>query len=221
VRGLLISGALLPLLFASGTALAQACPTGTKGPPVVRVAVKIPETKYFFDKSREDLAKLSMKEPRVGSAGPNGLTLTGTFQLVLDKVTIQPYRRPDGIYCFSINEIQASWAIPRISVYIASKYSPSSCNYRVVMSHEEEHVWIYKTALRDYAGRVETELKRAALALSPFTGNDADDYKQARPKLLAAIEPVRTLAQAEAARKNAHIDTPESYRQVTLLCRDW
>jgi len=218
-------GVLLWLAAGIGTAQAQVCPADKQGPPTVRVLVQVPETHYVYDKSRVEITAIARERKNTTTTASThdssvGLTRAGAYRL---KVTasVAYQKRPNGVFCFHIRAVNAVWEIPSMTVFIANNYSPGSCEYRVILDHENQHVAIHQRVLRDFAGQIENELRQAALSISPYVGTEPGDSQKAPKMLVDRARQVMADVDRERMRANGEIDTPEKYRQTRLLCRHW
>lgn len=114
--------------------------------------------------------------------------------------------------------IAVELVVPRMSVYVAREFAPSSCSYRKILEHEMRHVALYREQFPHVAARV-----RAGLA-----GRFGDRPLYARHGAgLAALQAevdqwLRPFIRSEIARMEvaqAAIDTPEESFRLYGACQ--
>ena len=204
----------LGLGFGAGDLLARS--------PVVVEGGAVP-TVYHHEYSTAQIESMSAIKAPSRAAHEPGLTLfeyevSSQYDLALRS------NRPAGPYRFWVKTLNVQFKITRMDVYVSSQYPEGSCQYNVVLAHENTHVSINQRLYRKHMGLLRSALARAALptASHPWT---AGSQAQAEAALDARIKPLlKRIEQgfaAEDRRENAKIDTTASYRRTSAKCPNW
>jgi hypothetical protein len=128
----------------------------------------------------------------------------------------------DGGYCVYLNRIDMSLGWERMDVYVASEFQPNTCEYRAVLDHENQHVRINETALKEFAPRFRAQLEKVLSEQRPmFTASHA----AATDAMLGAVKRRMSayfdqFMQTMNAR-NAPLDSVSNYRETGKLCKNW
>ncbi|EME71765.1 hypothetical protein H261_00912 [Paramagnetospirillum caucaseum] len=128
-----------------------------------------------------------------------------------------------GRRCMGLARVEGVWKITEIKVDIAREYPPGGCQYRVIRTHEDEHVAISRDAFRHWTPQAETVLHRVAARILPRITTASPDAVTAefKDQLTAAMKPTFEAFAAELKTRNAAIDTPGNYRRVNGQCPSW
>lgn len=214
-------GAALP--GAAGTRPAGAAAGCAAPPQAAFVAVELvaPEVKVDRALSRRELAKEYGHGHAAGSI-VFGLTAGRVkSELAVHSLTQQ---RADGVFCGWPARLAATVAYDGpIAVHLVRDLRPGSCQHEAVLDHEMEHVAVFREALPVYEAEL-TKALEAALADGrfPVTGRDRGKVQAETGKRFeAAFEGAVAAAEAERHRRNARLDTPQSYQRTRDRCRSW
>jgi len=168
-----------------------------------------------------------------GSAALTQATFHGTGSRVLglmvpkfDITTQGNYGiKPHGdAHCFWVAGISAELLYRSIDIYVAKEYSRSSCNYRAILQHEQEHVNVARQNLQRFALRI-----RGALTSLNIPRADAP-IKVASPEAAEAemrrifakiLEPEYREMLLDLQQAQARVDSPAEYRRVRRRCKKW
>lgn len=128
-----------------------------------------------------------------------------------------------GKRCIGLARVEAVWKITEIKVDIAREYPPGGCQYRVIRTHEDEHVEISRDTFRRWTPQAESVLRNAAARINPRIGTATADAVtgEFKDQLTAAMKPTFEAFARELRTRNAAIDTPGNYRRVNGLCPSW
>lgn len=172
-----------------------------------------------------------LTRPQIGALGGNGhmpsdrrhAGLTQSRTAFSVKPTLRFYRLSGGRLCAQLAEVEASWRMTRLQVDIAVEYGRASCPYREILAHENQHVAIAQKQFVAAQQGLRAKLAELVSQLRPFVikGTPDQTARQVAAHLLAGVQPVLGVYNAEAARANAALDTPENYRAVSARCADW
>jgi len=207
---------MLLCLFYSQNANAF-CQTVT---PYTMVETKTGTVRYQTHLSREEfLRKAPVK------MSPNTLGMTVSSLGIQGSATPEVQYVFKNSYCVQIKEMRLTLGYDIIDVYIDKKYHPGSCEYDVVKEHENYHVRVSQEAMMFFKPDIEAALKKALAKLKPAyvsTEKDAQrSFERQFNQVMAELKPLITHINKKIAEKNYIIDTPQSYRETTALCRHW
>lgn len=207
---------LLSILFFYKIANAECTYTA----PYVVVNAGTGKVEYITNLSREEF----LEKEKQTSMSENTLGLTVSKLTTTYKAT--PLLRKKGNKaCISIKKIVFTLEPEYIRVYIDSKYKRNSCEYKVIKEHEKFHVDVTQQAINFFKKDIELAIKKAAKKIRPeyvYSSERASNilHKQAN-QIIQEISPLLDHINKKIKEKNAVIDTPESYRETTSLCKNW
>lgn len=207
-------------LFIVSPVLAQnAMPFCTQMSTRVLVKIKTGNPKYITSYSRKDFLRKA-KVPY----SPHTLGLT-VAEFDIDTLMTPQIEQYAGQFCVSLKDVEVTLSYPNLSVYIDKKYPSNSCEYKVIKEHEDYHVSVSQHALTFFKPDVEKVLSRTLASLRPRVVHNKNDIKSATNKMtqtvLDNLQPVIQHINNTMAKKNAAIDTKESYQKTTALCKNW
>jgi hypothetical protein len=180
------------------------------------------EPAFVGDRSTEELRSIGSTLPSVNMADfpitsgiAQGKTDLQTSVLFTTQKTLT------GDYCLWPDSVDITLAY-QAQVYIAKNYAPSSCRYAVTLQHEMRHVQTdedvlkqflpdLKKAAEDRAGKLETK--------GPFNESQRDQMQTLVTETLKdGITRDLQRVEAEQAKRQALIDTPEEYTRLSRAC---
>lgn len=207
-------------LFIVSPVLAQnAMPFCTQMSTRVLVKTKTGNPKYITSYSRREFLRKA-KAPY----SPHTLGLTVAEFDISTRFTPQ-IEQYAGQFCVSLKNVEVTLSYPSLTVYIDKKYPAKSCEYKVIKEHEDYHVAVSQHALTFFKPDVERVLSQTLASLRPKIVNNERDIQSAFLKMQQAINtnlhPVIQHINTTMAKKNAAIDTKESYQKTTALCQNW
>jgi hypothetical protein len=125
-------------------------------------------------------------------------------------------------YCVYIRSIEANFGYRSMDVHVASEYPPQTCEYKVILDHENQHVAINRNAMKEYAPRVRQALERELAKLKPrFTADAQVSTNRKLEELHEALEPLLQEMETVLAQRNAGIDTNVNYDALGEMCKNW
>lgn len=214
---------VLVLMAASSAAFAQACPPAGAFVPtrVVTFSTWMAEPIYSSAEGRARITALSGLTRPDSKDFTTGLTRTST-NLEL-RVQGWQFDLGQGRRCVGLARVEGVWKITEIKVDIAREYPPGGCQYRVIRTHEDEHVAISRDAFRHWTPQAEAVLRNAATQIPPRITTASADAATAefKDRLIAAMKPTFEAFANELKLRNAAIDTPGNYRRVNGQCPSW
>ncbi|MEO3430695.1 hypothetical protein AAFN88_17710 [Pelagibius sp. CAU 1746] len=218
------AAALLAFLLAGEAGAASFC-TEPPQAAAVEVGATAPQVEVDHGYSRKELQWHAAEEYGYEHAeGRSVFGLTaGRIRSQLFVHTLTETRR-SGQRCVWPSRLVAELAYDEpIKVYVAREYRPGSCQYKAVLAHEMKHVEVLRETLEDYRRRLRAALQQALeKGFFPYTGQDGE-LVAARLRRYFEVPYRKALTEAERERdrRNAALDTPESYRRTRAACRSW
>jgi len=203
--------------------LAQACPPAGAYVPAraVTFSTWVADPTYSSGENRARITALSGLTRPDSKEFTTGLTRTTTNL----ELRVQGWQIDlgQGRRCMGLARVEGVWKITEIKVDIAREYPPGGCQYRVIRTHEDEHVAISRDAFRHWTPQAETVLRNAAARMAPRITTLSPDAMTAefKDQLTAAMKPTFEAFAAELRTRNAAIDTPGNYRRVNGQCPSW
>lgn len=214
MRGLLL---VLLALCCAGAARAQCNPLGAPAP--IDVAVLQPDIVYHHD---VDLAHLQAIGNSAEQA-PRGWTRLGVTVISsgIDLRFVTDRLRVGGVYCLWVTKVTGTLGSADMNVYVASNYPEGSCEYAVVLAHENAHVRLNLQTLIDWIPRVRDALVTTVDRKFPMVSPAAPTAAEVRAFLLAGVSETLDQMNRDMAERNAYLDTPANYQRTAALCRNW
>ncbi len=217
-----------PLILGLGAlwappALAQLCPGPGKAPKV-KVTAK-PGT-LRLDRSLDDKALTALvqkleRNMHLTRGQPLGLTV-GSIS-ARTRTAIRYRKQQHGGYCVWLTSAQVSVGFEALTVYLDRAYAEGSCEYAAILAHEMTHVRLNREIVKKYLPQLRRVISSALRAKPSIRVLGVK--RQARDAYLLylkrRLERTLRVMEAQRKRKNARIDTPESYRAIRDKCGNW
>lgn len=187
--------------------------------PYTSVSAKSGYVRYITHLSRNEFLK---KAPTKMSPNTLGMTVS--------KLGISGSAEPDiqqnGITaCVQISQMKIDIGYDTLDVYIDKKYKPGTCEYEVVKEHENYHVRVSQEAMSFFKPDIEDALRKAVSRIKPTEVRSQKEaervFQDQFHQVMHEIHPLIDHINKKIAEKNYAIDTPESYRETTALCKNW
>jgi hypothetical protein len=124
-------------------------------------------------------------------------------------------------YCVWLGRVDTLLGNEVMNVYVADEYPPDSCEYQVILAHENTHVRFNIETLRDWAPTIQAALVEAARRKFPAIFPRQPTREDLNPYLMANMKAVFDLMNQDMAKRNATIDTPENYARENAKCNHW
>ncbi len=221
--GLLLITVLMLAWGLQKQALAQSrsCPPYSK-PVKLNFETKNIPTRYNNNLNVTSIHNVMRQRGQMIS-GTHSRTLGLTSSQLGFALSGRTYANPvSGGYCVYVESITAEFAYREMDVYIASEFRPSSCEYRVIMDHENQHVAINRNALREYAPLVRQELERQLSFLQPrFTANAQISSDRKMEELHEKLDPLMDAMERKMSQQNSALDTDVNYAAISEMCKNW
>jgi hypothetical protein len=216
-----IAAIVLGVLAGSPAQSQPACPP----PPAARLDLRVldPELIRSHEHSANDIMDVSQKRSGIVNIGRSGRTMGLATYKPAFKLSGRPHvvQHQRG-QCVSLAEVQISYGFEFHEVLVAKEFPVGSCEYQVVLDHEDTHVAFNRQTLAEYSGKLKTEIE-AMLAVPPV--HRVDDPNQAMQEQLKQVADRATPIVQEGAKvqreRNAGIDTRFSYAEAFKKCGNW
>ncbi len=195
------------------------------GTPEVDLVLGMPEVEVDDTRPREAIAALDMKSRSLAGYArsgwiTNGLTLSNLRSGV--RFTTRQVAFPNGSGCAAVSkaEIHVGFDKP-VRILLPNRYPEGGCPRATLLSHEQQHVEINRSALSAGEARFRQAVEGLA-GVFPIHTDDVEDARaQAEAVAAEAVERVRQSVLEEIGARNAAIDTEASYRALQAQCDDW
>lgn len=217
-------GLAAALAMASPVAAAEGigCPSSQslRIRPVVEVQTAVPTPQYRNDVSRTKLTAM-MQGPDSNGRG-HGTVLGLTYGGYQAKWSVEAYSMRQGqIHCHYLKKADVRLMMPSLQVYIASEYRQGSCQYQVVLNHENEHVRVNQYVIRKYVPIIRSALEREVHRLLPLASVNPNPAQAIEEALNPTINSLLKDMYGERDRGNAGIDTNYQYQKASQQCNRW
>ncbi|GAB6053532.1 hypothetical protein JCM17960_23520 [Magnetospira thiophila] len=125
-------------------------------------------------------------------------------------------------FCVSLSKVDLHLGFKDFEVYIARRYQPGSCAYRVTKEHELTHVALYRRELNDSLESFKARAINAAMRVPVVWTHDPNAATQAMLNdLYRSLEKDFQALEDRMDWANSQIDTPAAYRREHSKCEDW
>ena len=124
-------------------------------------------------------------------------------------------------YCLWPTEVTGQLGDRSMDVYVAANYITGTCEYKVVLDHENTQVSINRSVIKAWGPRIEAQLRLAAKSTMFPMMVSAPNGQQAVQALQASVQGLVGQMERELKERNGAIDTPEAYRRTAALCHNW
>lgn len=130
--------------------------------------------------------------------------------------------------CLFLDALTVHYGYPNLDVFISNKYKEDSCEYKQILSHENNHVFIHQDTLRKYARQFGDAIKNIAqnIPAESFKVGVKNADKQIN-RMILRIKNHKQLSALEKSfeneRKNSNqeLDASENYQKITNKCKNW
>lgn len=204
-------------LFLSQNASAFCDKTSTR----VQITTNPGNVQYITTLSREDFIR-----NRSYKVSPHTLGLT-VSELTISAQPRTKIEEQGNQICVTLDTLSFKMGYEKngLKVYIDKKYKPGSCEYEVIREHENYHVAVAQQAMLFFKPDIEDKIYEIVSNLKPQITTDKKEVENIVQKqyeqIMEQLTPLLTHINQTIAKKNAQIDTPESYEKTKALCNNW
>jgi hypothetical protein len=201
---------------------APRCPP-PKQPPRLHIKTSPAKVIYKTGHSRNDLLRMQRAKGRHQGAGNErvlGLTLTEFKYAIKTSAKLTPIN--GGGYCAQPVSYDLTIGFSDFQVHIDRQYRRGSCEFAAIRDHEIAHVTLFRSNLSRYMPIIRRQAREAAASVRSITVRDPNSgAKRLQDQMQRRMNPLIRKLNREADTSNARIDTPDSYRNVHMLCDNW
>ena len=187
----------------------------------VQITTNPGNVQYITTLSREDF--IQGKKHKVS---PHTLGLTVSELTISAQPKTKIEEQGDKI-CVTLDSLAFKMGYEKngLKVYIDKKYKPGSCEYEVIREHENYHVAVAQQAMLFFKPDIEDKIYEIVSNLKPQITTDKKEVEnivqRQYEQIMEQLTPLLAHINQTIAKKNAQIDTPESYEKTKALCNNW
>lgn len=214
--------ALVPFLLCKEVAAQQAAPCPPSRTPIkLNFKTLTPQPIFNHRLTVQGIANLLRSQGMGAPDGVRALGITLTKTMFGLQGGSSAVKRGNG-FCVYLTSVDVDFGYNRVEVYVPSEFPKGSCEYNVVLDHENQHVANNRAVLREFAprmrARVEVILSQTKPIVASSVQGSADLALEGLNRQLSGM-----LKEFETmhATRNAAIDSPANYRALSALCKDW
>lgn len=196
-----------------------ACPPAA--PAKLNFLLLDPPVTYSRAFSANDIMDVNEKRSGRVNIGKSGRTMglatyRPTFQLGGRAAPIP------GSDCVALGEVSIRYGFEFHEVLVAKEFPTDSCEYKIVLEHEDTHVKINKESLAKSEKAMRAVLEKALQkpAARPAAAS-AQLTQETLNAIAAELKPIVEGAQAERQQRNGQIDSKYSYAESFKKCGNW
>lgn len=202
------------------TSQAQALTCKAQGAVKISVQTLDPAPKL---NTRQNLKQINSK------AKSHGLLKRGNMVLGLTQSEVSAAMRfyvsgpqGGGRACVNVDRVNATFGHKKLTILVPREYRRGSCQFKVVLQHENEHVRINREGVRKYAKILKRELVKVVRRLNPqHVSSLKQGQKQAERALQKVMKSVSARFNKEVRKQHARIDKPGGPYDASGACRKW
>lgn len=132
-------------------------------------------------------------------------------------------RAPDGTICVIPTEVEVFIGYQNPIIYISNDLQPGSCEYNLVLRHEQTHQQINVTALEYFIPKLQQASKVIINNVNPLAVTKQEQVEPAIQELIGTyakkLEPLIDFFKKELLREQSKLDNPRNYQMEGNLCR--
>ncbi len=151
----------------------------------------------------------------------SGLATIGVTSHV--SVSAASRRNDNGSFCVIPTKVSIFVGYQNPTIYLSGDLRPGSCEYNLVLRHEQTHQQINVTALEYFLPKLKQASEALISNISPRQVNRQEDIEPAIKELseiyLARIEPLVNFLKSELGKEQGKLDSHENYDFEGNLCR--
>ncbi len=211
---------ILTLLFFPTSGF-SACPEISSAPKI-ELYTSYGKLKYDLSKNNQQITKLAEKQGII----EKGLFASGlsTINVNMD-ITLKTVGDIIGKYDFCVypTTVKLSIYYSNPTIYISKQLIPNSCEYNVVLRHEQTHQQINKTALDYFLPLFNEAAKKISTNIKPINVKNLSDIDKASAKLTEEynkkLSPLLEFFKQELLKEQLKLDNQTNYQHENTLCR--
>ncbi len=198
-----------------------ACPKITSAPKI-ELYTSYGKLRYDFSQNNKEITKLAERQGII----EKGLFASGlsTINVNMD-ITLKTVGDIIGKYDFCVypTAIKLSVYFSDPTIYISKQLIPNSCEYNVVLRHEQTHQQINKAALDYFLPLFDEAAKKIALSIKPINVKSLSEIDKASAELTEEynkkFSPLLEFFKQELLKEQLKLDNQANYQHENILCR--
>lgn len=211
---------ILTLLFFPTSGF-SACPEISSAPKI-ELYTSYGKLKYDFSQNNQQITKLAEKQGII----EKGLFASGlsTINVNMD-ITLKTVGDIIGKYDFCVypTTVKLSIYYSNPTIYISKQLIPNSCEYNVVLRHEQTHQQINKAALDYFLPLFNEAAKNISTSIKPINVKNLSDIDKASAELTKEynkkLSPLLEFFKQELLKEQLKLDNQANYQHENILCR--
>lgn len=198
-----------------------ACPENISAPKI-ELYTSYGKLEYDFSQNNEEITKIAQKQGII----EKGLFASGlsTINVNMD-ITLKTVGDIIGKYDFCVypTTIKLSIYFSDPTIYISKQLIPNSCEYNVVLRHEQTHQQINKAALDYFLPLFNEAAKKISTSVKPINVKNLSDIDKASAELTEEynkkLSPLLEFFKQELLKEQLKLDNQANYQHENTLCR--
>jgi len=222
----------LIVMLSCAPAVARQCPNPMTRPTVF-IREVYGETQFNYSKTSEEIRQISTRTQSTGEHHTviKGLTVADfRMQLQMDVEAVGV----EGGVCVYPVRLWGYMGYDEVIIYVDRKYPMLSCQRYVIEQHERQHAMINNQVLHEFLPGIVRSMTRYVEnirpAFIPVQNNESranidqrvdDAHREISSRVFKRAEQELQPFYAERERRNALLDTDESYERDAARCLSW
>lgn len=191
--------------------------------PTVSLKTSYGHLHYDFDTSRDGIKKLSDRLGMSELAAVAGLAVVSIKQSY--SMSFLQEIMPDGSLCSMPAHVNIFVGYVNPKIYIANDLKMGSCEYNLVLRHEQTHQQINISALNYFLPRLKKAAEKIAASLTPISVKNLKNVEQANARLSSEFDQKFTslvdVFKKELALEQSKLDNEHNYQMEGAVCIEY
>lgn len=219
---LIISGIFFSVSFASSEETAREECENSAVPPEIVFTTSYGKLIYDFSLGRQELSRMAQQagifEQGVFAAGLALVNINSEYELTTVTKTLSNNDR-----CILPQRLDVYIGFSRPIIYMAKELVSGSCNYNLVLRHEQVHQQINKQALEYFIPLIRRQLAEDVKKIPPaYVGRmDSEDKAAAEltQKFYDTVTPLVNQLRDQILAEQRKLDSRSNYKKESDTCR--
>ena len=128
------------------------------------------------------------------------------------------YKAPSGGgICVAIDKVTVKMDLTPVTIFIAERSKPGSCEYKITLRHEQKHLQYEREAMEAELRRLEGTIRARR---KPFAAQDEADAKRRAEKMIGGwVKTAVKNASAAAERNHIRLDSVNNAKREADQCQ--
>lgn len=209
--------------FFVASAVAENICAGEKVQPTVKMKTSYGHLHYDFDTSRQGIIRLAHQ---VGTSEHEDIAGLAIVSIVQNYVIVFIQKiMPDGSICSIPAHVDIFLGYRNPKIYIADDLKMGSCEYNMVLRHEQAHQQINISALNYFLPRLKKGAEKIAASLTPLPAKSMKSVEQVNARLSKEFgkkfDRLINVFKKELRLEQSKLDNVHNYRMEGTICKDY